>query len=145
MEPPRAPAPARQCLGWALLAAGRAAEAADAYHEVWFDDDDDGVGLLMRGGRHTLYCARFLNRFAVPCSNHHQNQTPSIEQTIKNQKDLARHPNNGFSLLGLWRAAEKGGGGDVAAARAAFEAAWAGAEVEIESSCPALARPFELP
>jgi hypothetical protein len=34
MEPPRSHAPARQCLGWALLQAGRLADAAGVYHKV---------------------------------------------------------------------------------------------------------------
>jgi hypothetical protein len=34
MEPPRLHQPARQCLGWVLLRAGKAGEAADTYHQV---------------------------------------------------------------------------------------------------------------
>jgi hypothetical protein len=34
MEPPRAHSPTRQCLGWALLQAGRLADAAEVYQQV---------------------------------------------------------------------------------------------------------------
>lgn len=100
MEPPRAHAPARHCLGAALLRAGRAREAAGVFED-----------------------------------------------------DLRRHPNNGWALLGLLRAAEaeaeagaggKEGAAAVAEARRRFEAAWADAEVPIESPCPAFARAYVL-
>ncbi|GBF99344.1 hypothetical protein Rsub_11756 [Raphidocelis subcapitata] len=102
MEPPRLHQPLRQCLGWVLLRAGKAAEAAEVY-----------------------------------------------------SKDLEQHPHNGWSLLGLWQAARSraiaaaggDGGAETAAeaeARRQFQAAWASSEVEIDSSCPALARPFQL-
>lgn len=75
-------------------------------------------------------------------------QTPLPLWNARTQ-DLERHPNNGWSLLGLWQAKVKagdgGGGGDVvASAQQRFEKAWAGSEVQIESSCPALTRRFEL-
>jgi len=34
MEPPRLHQPARQCLGWVLLRAGKSAEAANVYQKV---------------------------------------------------------------------------------------------------------------
>lgn len=94
MEPPRLHQPARQCLGWVLLKAGKVSDAEDTYH-----------------------------------------------------KDLERYPENGWSLTGLIQSAEARGsdGAESASkARRRFDAAWAAAEVAIGSSCPALARPFEL-
>jgi hypothetical protein len=55
---------------------------------------------------------------------------------------LELHPNNGWSLLGLQQVAEargQQGGADVAGRLAQ---AWADAEVQVDSSCPALAQPF---
>ncbi|KAF8055909.1 hypothetical protein HT031_006548 [Scenedesmus sp. PABB004] len=56
------------------------------------------------------------------------------------EADLAAHPGNGWSLLGLQQVAAARGRG-AAQAGDAFAAAWAHAEVDIASSCPALARP----
>ncbi|WIA40430.1 hypothetical protein OEZ86_013787 [Tetradesmus obliquus] len=53
-------------------------------------------------------------------------------------EDLAQHPNNGWSLLGLAQVARVLGAG-AAEAAARHKAAWADAEVQIDSSCPALA------
>ncbi|KAF6261103.1 hypothetical protein COO60DRAFT_1699955 [Scenedesmus sp. NREL 46B-D3] len=56
-------------------------------------------------------------------------------------KDLQQYPNNGWSLLGMQQvAAARGLGTADAAARLAQ--AWADAEVQVDSSCPALAQPF---
>jgi hypothetical protein len=56
-------------------------------------------------------------------------------------QDLQQHPNNGWSLLGLEQVAQvrSQGAAEAAAKRAA---AWADAEVQIDSSCPALSQPF---
>jgi tetratricopeptide (TPR) repeat protein len=49
--------------------------------------------------------------------------------------DLARHPNNGWSFLGLAMSLEKQGRtADAAAARKSFEAAWKRAEVKITAT-----------
>jgi hypothetical protein len=56
-------------------------------------------------------------------------------------QDLQQHPNNGWSLLGLQQVAEARGRG-AAEAAAARAKAWEDAEVQIDSSCPALAQPF---
>jgi hypothetical protein len=56
-------------------------------------------------------------------------------------QDLQQHPNNGWSLLGLMQVAEARGQG-AADAPARLAAAWADAEVQIGSSCPALAQPY---
>jgi hypothetical protein len=56
-------------------------------------------------------------------------------------QDLQHHPNNGWSLLGLRQLAEARAQG-AADAAARLAAAWADAEVQIDSSCPALAQPF---
>jgi len=66
------------------------------------------------------------------------------------KQDLTRHPNNGWSLYGLWQAAQSAAPSDAAgddeatAAQQKFQAAWASAEVQISSSCPALGRAFDL-
>lgn len=66
-----------------------------------------------------------------------------MQQPRTRLQDLARHPDNGWSLLGMKQLAEATGS-RLAAAGEAFAAAWAGAEVAIESSCPALSRAFVL-
>ncbi len=52
------------------------------------------------------------------------------------REDLARFPGNGWSLLGLERALRAlGRSAEAAEAATGFRAAWAGADVDIESSC----------
>lgn len=149
MEPPRAASPARQCLGAVLLRAGRAREAAEVYAQV------GGALRLGRGGRGSLQMQRGAHPRAACAGGAPRAPLCKHEPThplfsLLGRQDLERHPGNGWSLLGLWRAAEAqagGGGGEseaAAAARRRFEQAWADAEVQIESSCPALTRRFDL-
>jgi hypothetical protein len=71
---------------------------------------------------------------------------------VPTYQDLEQHPNNGWSLLGLWHVSKVGAGGndddsalpEERAAQHQFHAAWAASEVQIDSSCPALARAFKL-
>ena len=51
------------------------------------------------------------------------------------QEDLARHPENGWSLYGLARSLRTQGKPEAAAAAARFEKAWQHADVKLSSSC----------
>ena len=52
------------------------------------------------------------------------------------REDLARHPENGWSLYGLARSLRmQGKGADAAAATTRFEKAWQHADVKLSSSC----------
>lgn len=57
-------------------------------------------------------------------------------------QDLQQHPRNGWSLLGLLQVSKAGGSGDQQEAQQQWKQAWADAEVQIGSSCPALSEPF---
>ena len=51
------------------------------------------------------------------------------------REDLRRHPNNGWSLFGLWKALQAEGKAAAAKkAKADFQAAWAKADVKLTSS-----------
>lgn len=56
-------------------------------------------------------------------------------------QDLEEHPNNGWSLLGLAHVLNANQDRDIDALQR-FRKAWQHAEVEIESSCPALSRAY---
>ena len=57
---------------------------------------------------------------------------PNAESVFR--KDLERNVSNPRSLFGLWKALEAQKKPEAAAARAAFEAAWTGADVTLDAS-----------
>lgn len=59
-------------------------------------------------------------------------------------QDLQQHPRNGWSLLGLLQVSKAGGSLDQREAQQQWKQAWADAEVQIGSSCPALSAPFPV-
>ncbi len=61
-------------------------------------------------------------------------------------EDLARHPDNGYALLGRAQAlAALGRGGEAAAAAAAHAAAWRHADAPLADSCPMFSATAEPP
>jgi hypothetical protein len=59
MEPPRLHQPVRQCLGWVLLRAGKASEAAEVYRKVSRRRLHDGGLAAVRRGRGLQSSGRF--------------------------------------------------------------------------------------
>ncbi len=60
------------------------------------------------------------------------------EAEVVYREDLRRHPNNGWALFGIWKAldAQKKPAADVAAAKAAFDAAWTRADFRLTTTAP---------
>ena len=91
------------------------------------------------------YCYLLTYCNAVHLHGYYYSLTYCNARCLSCLQDLLHFPGNGWSRLGLWQVAKAAGKAEheLEHAKQQWQQAWADADVQIGSSCPALAQPFK--